>query len=204
MKIGDVHVSRVERTFYARPADVVAPELIGFVLVHATPEGTAAGRIVEVEAYLGSRDAAAHSFRGKTARNASMFGPAGRAYVYFSYGMHYCINVVVGGPERGQAVLLRALEPLAGIDLMRARRGRDDLRDLCRGPGRLTQALGIGPEHDGADFVRGKLGIWRPRDVAEEIDVAIGPRIGITKAADLPLRFSARGNRFVSATVTRA
>jgi DNA-3-methyladenine glycosylase len=202
MKIDGVRVSRVQRPFFARTADVVAPELLGLVLVHETPRGITAGRIVEVEAYLGSRDAAAHSFRGQTARNASMFGPPGRAYVYFSYGVHYCVNVVVGGKERGQAVLVRALEPLEGLDQMRARRGREDVRDLCRGPGRLTQALGIGPEHDGADFVRGKLGIWRPREIVDTIEIAIGPRIGITKAAGLPLRFSARGSRYVSARAT--
>src|SRR5690349_5125611 len=111
MKIDGLRLVRVERSFFARSADVVAPELLGLVLVHATTAGITAGRIVEVEAYLGRRDAAAHSFRGPTARNASMFGPPGRAYVYFSYGVHYCVNVVVGGPERGQAVLLRALEP---------------------------------------------------------------------------------------------
>jgi DNA-3-methyladenine glycosylase len=203
MRIGNLDLGRVTRTFFARDAQLVAPDLLGLVLVHDTPEGIAAGRIVEVEAYLGSADAAAHSYRGRTARNASMFGPPGRAYVYFIYGMHHCVNVVVGGPQRGQAVLLRALEPLEGMELMSVRRGRDEVRDLCRGPGRLTQALGIGPQHDGADFVRGKLGIWKPREMPNATDVAVGPRIGITKAADLPLRFSARGSRWVSARAAR-
>lgn len=203
MRIAGLACTRAQRAFFARDARSVAPELIGLVLMHETPQGVAAGRIVEVEAYLGHLDAAAHSFRGPTPRTATMFGPPGHAYVYFIYGVHHCVNVVVGHGARGQAVLLRALEPLEGLELMRARRKRDDARDLCRGPGRLTQALGIGPHDDGADFVRGPLGIWKPRARPADIDVAIGPRIGITKAADLPLRFSARGNRYVSAPIPR-
>lgn len=202
MRIAGQACTRVQRAFFARDAREVAPELIGLVLAHATPAGLAAGRIVEVEAYLGRDDPAAHSFRGPTARNAAMFGPPGRAYVYFIYGVHHCVNVVVGGGVRGQAVLVRALEPLEGLDLMRVRRGREDVRDLCRGPGRLAQALAIGPELGGGDLVRGPLGLWRPRAKSPAHEVVVGPRIGITKAADLPLRFSARGSRYVSARAT--
>jgi DNA-3-methyladenine glycosylase len=203
MTVAGQACARVPRSFFARDARIVAPKLVGMLLLHDTPEGLAGGRIVEVEAYLGHLDAAAHSFRGKTARNAAMFGPPGRAYVYFIYGVHHCVNVVVGGDQRGQAVLVRALEPLEGLDLMRARRGVEEVRDLCRGPGRLTQALAIGPEQNGADFVRGPLGLWRPRRGAAAIDVAVGQRIGITKAAEMPLRFCARGSRFVSARAIR-
>ncbi len=203
MRIAGQACARVPRRFFARDAREVAPELVGMMLLHDTPEGIAGGRIVEVEAYLGDLDAAAHSFRGPTQRNAAMFGPPGRAYVYFIYGVHHCVNVVVGGAKRGQAVLVRALEPLEGIDLMRARRGIEDVRDLCRGPGRLTQALAIGPELGGADFVRGPLGIWRPRSSAASVDVAVGTRIGITKAAEMPLRWCERGSRFVSARPIR-
>jgi DNA-3-methyladenine glycosylase len=184
MRVAGLAYTRVPRAFFARDALAVAPELLGLVLLHKTREGIAGGRIVEVEAYLGSRDPAAHSFRGETVRNAAMFGPPGRAYVYFIYGVHHCVNVVVGGEERGQAVLVRALEPLLGLELMRARRGRTDERDLCRGPGRLTQALAIGPERDGADLVRGPLGIWKPDERGPGIEVAVGPRVGITKAAE--------------------
>ena len=187
MKIGDELLKRVPRTFFARATEQVARELLGMYLVHETPGGVTAGRIVEVEAYLGRNDAASHSYRGETARNRSMFGPPGHAYVYFIYGVHHCFNVVTGPKGSGEAVLVRALEPALGLETMCARRGRE--RDLCRGPGNLTVAMGIGRELDGQDLVRGPLGIWRGANSAGRTSMRVGPRIGITKARELPLRF---------------
>lgn len=192
MKLGGSPVERVGRKFYARGAAEVARDLIGLFLVHRTPEGLTAGRIVEVEAYLPRGDLASHSRSGPTPRNASMFGPCGHAYVYFVYGVHHCFNVVTGPIGSGQAVLVRAVVPVEGVGLMGARRGR--LRNLCDGPGKLVEAFGIRREHDGVDLVRGPLGLWRARTTAGRARVRAGPRIGITKSVDLPLRFvSAEG-----------
>lgn len=187
MRVGDERLARVPRSFFARSAPLVARDLIGMFLVHETREGVSAGRIVEVEAYLGERDEASHAFRGLTARNRSMFGPPGHAYVYFIYGMHHCFNVVTRPEGHAEAVLVRALEPVLGIESMRRRRGRD--HDLCNGPGKLTVALGIGPEHDGLDLVRGPLGIWRGKRAAGPTRIRVGPRIGISKSVELDLRF---------------
>lgn len=187
--------ARLTRAFYARRADRVAQDLIGCVLVHDASEGRVAGRIVETEAYLDRDDPASHAHPGPTSRNASMFGPPGRAYVYLSYGVHHCFNVVTGAAGSGQAVLVRALEPLEGAELMGRRRGRDAVRELCSGPGKLAQALGIGPVHDGASLLAGALSI---RARVAEPHVARGTRVGITKAAELPLRFGDAGSRFLS------
>jgi len=138
---------RLEREFYARHAPVVAPQLLHKVLV----VGACAGRIVEVEAYTAD-DPASHTFRGRTPRNATMFGPPGVLYVYFTYGMHHCANIVTGDPDDGQAVLLRAVEPLQGIDVMRGRRGGRPYRQLCDGPGKLCQAFGLDRSDDGTDL----------------------------------------------------
>ncbi|MBL8861336.1 MAG: DNA-3-methyladenine glycosylase [Planctomycetes bacterium] len=177
----------------------LARALLGAVLVHETEEGLAAGRIVETEAYLASGDAASHSRSGPTARNASMFGPPGRAYVYLSYGVHCCFNVVSAARGVGEAVLVRALEPLAGLDLMRARRGHGASRSLCAGPGRLCQALAIGLAHDGADLTRGRLRLWLPRGPVSAI--AVTPRVGVSRDAHLPLRFLLAGSAFASRAV---
>jgi DNA-3-methyladenine glycosylase len=184
----------LRRDFYHRSAPEVARALLGKVLVH----GPAAGVIVETEAYLGEGDAAAHSARGPTPRTRVIFGPPGHAYVYFIYGMYECLNLVCEPEGKAGCVLVRALEPVAGIDLMRSRRpAARKLEDLASGPGKLTLAMAITRAHNGADVTRGSLVVREP---LEPIPVAIlaTPRIGITHCADLPLRFLIRGNRFVS------
>jgi DNA-3-methyladenine glycosylase len=176
--------------FFARSVHEVAPELIGATLL----VGGAGGRIVEVEAY-DQEDPASHGFRGRTARNAAMFGPPGHAYVYRSYGIHWCLNLVceeVGVPS---AVLVRALEPTHGLDEMRARRGLGNPRLLCSGPGRLCQALGITSEHDGFPLDRPP---FEMRDSDRPVHVEAGRRVGITRAAELPWRYALAGSRFVS------
>lgn len=191
----------LERDFYRRDPRDVAPDLLGKVLVHRLPGGLRSGRIVEVEAYCGPIDPAAHTYRGRTTRNATMFGPPGHLYVYFSYGVHWCANVVCGDEDEGVAVLLRALEPLDGLDAMYEARGRAARRDrdLCSGPGKLTQALGIAAGHDGADLttlVDGvsvlDLGDDPPTDIVETT------RVGISTAVDEPWRWYVAGDPNVS------
>jgi DNA-3-methyladenine glycosylase len=171
----------------------IAPELVGVTLLVDGVGGT----IVEVEAY-DHEDPAAHGYRGKTARNASMFGPPGHAYVYRSYGIHWCLNVVCEGEGVASAVLIRALEPTQGLDEMRARRGLDDPRLLCSGPGRLCQALGVTREHDGLPVDEPPFELL-PRQ--EEPEIVTGPRIGITQAADRPWRYALAGSRFLSRAI---
>jgi DNA-3-methyladenine glycosylase len=169
------------RDFYTRPVREVAPDLLGCVLRH----GATVGRIVEVEAYHQS-EPACHAFVGVTPRTRVLFGPPGRAYVYRSYGIHACLNAVTEAEGMGAAVLIRALEPLEGVGEMRARRGVDRDEQLCSGPGKLTQALGIGLDLNDTSLEDGPIRIER----APAPDrVVTGPRIGITKAADLPWRF---------------
>lgn len=182
----------MEPAFFDRPAAIVAAALIGHGL---TVDGVG-GIIVETEAYDRS-DPASHSFSGPTRRNASMFGPPGRAYVYRSYGLHWCLNLVC---ETGSAVLLRALAPGAGLDRMRARRGLDDPRRLCAGPGRLAQALGIDAAQDGAALDRAPFG-WAPPDAP--VTVAAATRIGITKGAQTPWRFGLVGSPYLSRPLPR-
>jgi len=186
------------RSFFARPAEVVAPELLGRVLVRTCPDGTRlAARIVEVEAYAPD-DPASHSFRGPTERNRTMFGPPGRLYVYFTYGMHHCMNVVTGPPGEGAAVLLRAAEPLEGLARMAAHRGVSEPRLLCSGPARLAQAFGVTREHDGADLVRGpELRLLEGEPVPPE-RILVTTRIGINHGTERPWRFLVAGDPFVS------
>jgi DNA-3-methyladenine glycosylase len=175
----------------ALPSHEVARQLIGAVLLVDGVGGT----IVETEAY-DREDPASHSFSGPTPRNAAMFGPPGHAYVYRSYGIHWCLNLVCGEAGHGAAVLVRALEPLAGLDRMRERRGMQDLRLLCAGPGRLAQALAITRDaHDGRPLDTPPFQLW---EAPPGLPVASGPRIGISKAMDLPWRFGLAGSRFVS------
>ena len=176
--------------FFGRSVHEVAPELVGAKLLFDGLGGT----IVEVEAY-DHEDPAAHGYRGRTARNASMFGPPGHAYVYRSYGVHWCLNFVCEAEGVASAVLIRALEPIEGLDAMRSRRGLDDPRLLCSGPGRLCQALGITGEQDGLPLDRPPFQVHTR---AREEAVLTGPRIGITQAADRPWRYGLAGSKFLS------
>jgi len=175
---------------FERSVHDVAPELIGAELY---VDGVG-GVIVEVEAY-DHEDPAAHGFRGRTERNASMFLPGGVAYVYRSYGIHWCLNFVCEGEGVASAVLIRALEPTQGLEAMRARRTVDEPRLLCSGPGRLCQALGVTREHDGLPLERPPFEL---RERREEPELVVGPRIGITRAADRPWRYGLAGSRFLS------
>ena len=186
------------RAFYARPADVVGRALIGKHLVSTVGGEEAGGRIVETEAYVGPHDPASHAAEriGRTARNVAMFGPPGTAYVYRSYGIHWCLNAVTDAAGHPAAVLIRALEPVEGIPLMRERRGTRD-RDLARGPGRLTQALGITGALDGHDLGIPPLRLCDGPPVPPEASDA-GPRLGSSRATGWPLRFTLRGSRWLS------
>lgn len=177
--------------FYDRPVLEVARDLVGCVLVH----GDCAGVVVETEAYHQS-EPACHAYVGVTPRTAVLFGEPGTAYVYRSYGIHALVNAVCEAPGTGAAVLVRALEPVAGLDAMRARRGLERPEDLCSGPGKLTQALGIGLEDNATSLVDGPVRL-EPRPGGPP-ELLAGPRIGITKAAELPWRFCLAGNHHVS------
>ena len=180
------------------PPKTVARELLGMAIVHDCDGSAVAGRIVEVEAYLGEGDEAAHSFAGVTKRTRAIFGPPGHAYVYFSYGMHHCLNLVAEAEGLAGCVLIRALEPLEGIETMFERRPHAKRpRDLCSGPGKLTQALGVTLAHYGVDVTRGSLTVREPTK-AGTIRIQQSARIGITRSADLPLRFYIRENEHVS------
>jgi DNA-3-methyladenine glycosylase len=176
--------------FYARSVHDVARDLIGCVVRH----GEAAGRIVETESYH-MEEPACHAYVGLTPRTQTLFGPPGRAYVYFSYGIHSLLNAVCEDEGVGAAVLIRALEPVDGLDLMRARRGVERAQELCSGPGKLTQALDIGLADNGSSLVDGPIEVL-PR--ATEPQIAVGERIGITKAAELPWRFCDANSAHVS------
>jgi DNA-3-methyladenine glycosylase len=181
---------RLTRNFFSRSVHEVAPDLIGVTLLF----GGVGGRIVEVEAYHHT-EPAAHSFRGPTPRNAIMFGPAGYAYVYRSYGIHWCLNFVCEPKGSASAVLIRAIEPTAGLAVMRRRRGLGDERLLCSGPGRLCEALGITVAQNGMALDVPPFALFAR---ADKVEIAVGPRIGITKAAELPWRYGLKGSRFLS------
>jgi DNA-3-methyladenine glycosylase len=189
----------VKGSFYDRPVLDVARDLIGCVVAH----DRCAGVIVETEAYHHT-EPASHAFVGLTPRTRTLFGAPGRAYVYRSYGIHACLNAVTEPEGVGAAVLIRALKPLDGIGLMRSRRGVKRIENLCSGPGKLTQALGIGLEHNGCDLSRGPVLIKARPQAWREVEVAVDTRIGISKAIELPWRFCAVGSRFVSRPVRLA
>jgi DNA-3-methyladenine glycosylase len=176
--------ARLPRSFYARDTVEVARDLLGKVIRH----GSASARIVETEAYLGVGDAAAHSARGPTPRTRVIFGPPGHAYVYLIYGMHYCLNIVAEPEGVAGCVLIRAVEPVGA---------KADAALSSNGPGKLTRALGITLDHYGVDLTRGPITLHKYRD-PEQFEIATSPRIGISQAADLPLRFFIKGNPFVS------
>jgi DNA-3-methyladenine glycosylase len=196
----------LSRDFYARPTLDVARDLLGKTLRHRTAEGVAAGRIVEVEAYIGEDDPACHAAPGRTPRNAPLYGPPGVAYVYLNYGLHYLVNAVTEPAGSPAAVLIRALEPVEGLELMRVRRGRVKWRhgkpvpadhELCRGPGNLTIALGITLQQNTLPLTRGPLVI---EDRGERVrDVVWGPRVGIRVGTEHPWRAAVAGSRAVSA-----
>jgi DNA-3-methyladenine glycosylase len=191
-------------SLYDRDPRRVSRELLGKVLVRRDGRNLLVGRIVEVEAYLGRNDPAAHSFAGRTARNAVLWGPPGFAYVYFIYGNHYCFNVSCLADGLAGGVLFRALEPIAGIEAMARARGLagvdiSDLRRLTSGPGRMAEAFGITRVRDnGKDLTSAKSDLWIADDGTPRPRVKVTPRIGITKAAERPLRYIIPGNRFVS------
>lgn len=188
---------RLPQSFFRRDARVVAPELLNKILLGADGRS---GRIVEVEAYCGAIDPAAHTYRGKTPRNAVMFGPPGCMYVYFTYGMHWCCNAVCGDEGEGIAVLLRALQPLMGLERMRGARpaARSD-RDLCRGPARLTQAMGITGAQNGIKLYSGRAAFSLVDDgMAPPRAAQAGPRIGISRGVEHPWRWYVPGSEYVS------
>ena len=184
---------RLEASFYSRSVHDVARDLVGCVVRH----GATAGRIVETESYH-MEEPACHAFAGVTERTRTLYGEPGRAYVYFSYGIHSLLNAVAEAEGIGAAVLVRALEPLDGIDVMRARRGLERAEELCSGPGKLTQALDIGLSLNGSSLVDGPIELLAREPGAREPRVVVGERVGITKAAELPWRFCDADSRHVS------
>jgi DNA-3-methyladenine glycosylase len=186
-EIGSVQLEKIEPSFFMRPAELVAPALLGMSLLI---DGVG-GIIVETEAYAPD-DPASHSFRGPTPRNRAMFGPSGHAYVYHIYGIHWCLNFVC---ETGHAVLIRALEPTAGIEVMAERRGTAITRQLCSGPGKLAQALGVTKALDGTSLFGPPFALVPPQ---EPISASAGPRIGLSKAIEMPWRFAVQGSAYLS------
>ena len=189
-------------SFFEQDTITVARSLPGCFIVHIEGENTTIGRIVETEAYI-REDPASHAFHGKTSANSVLFGPAGHAHVFFVYGMHWCVNIVTGKGENRGAVLLRALEPVTGIPVMQERRGTLDVRILCNGPGKLTQALGITKEFNGLPLDSGAIQVWSADSMpgfgpVPESAIVQTTRIGISKAKEQPYRFYLKGNPHVS------
>lgn len=196
--MGDAERSALKPEFYARDTVDVARALLGCILETSIGDDTTSGRITEVEAYVGPDDPAAHGWGNRrTARNAAMFGPPGTAYVYFIYGMHWCFNAVTERSGFPAAVLVRAIEPLVGLDIMAARRGTDNVKLLCSGPARLCQALAIDGETNDCSLTDGLTRILRGERVGVDA-IGSSQRIGIKKAADWPLRFFERGSQWLS------
>lgn len=193
----DTFGAPLARDFYDRDPEQVARDLLGCIVVCRSAEGLTAGRIVETEAYLGPHDPACHAAAGLTKRTKWLFGPPGNAYVYFIYGVHWCLNAVTREEGFGSAVLIRALEPVEGVALMRERRGVAKDRDLTNGPGKLCQAMDISGEHNGLSLSKSAL-TFHPGAPLPDEKIAVTPRIGITKAADWPLRWIVRESPFVS------
>jgi DNA-3-methyladenine glycosylase len=196
---------KLTENFYTQDTITVAKALLGTYLVHESKEGITVGRIVETEAYLWG-DPACHAYRRKTKRNATMFGPAGNAYVYQIYGIHYCINVVTAPEGVGEAVLIRALEPINGIDLMQLRRGIEVWKNLCNGPGKLVQAMGISRSMDGISLLGEDIYILSADTLPDKntkFDIITTTRIGITQGVELPYRFYISGNACVSYPVKK-
>lgn len=180
------------------PSSEAAPLLLGWKLVRQTPRGIIKAKIVETEAYH-QDDPASHSFRGLTRRTAPMFEAGGTIYVYFTYGMHYALNIVTGPAGRGEGVLIRAAEPLEGVEIMRKNRGITDIKNLTNGPGKLAQALGIkSTEFSGKKLNKSSISLESPWEIIKKEDIVIGPRIGISKAVEVDARFYINGNKFVS------
>ena len=192
----------VTRDFFKRTTVGLSKALLGTYLLHDSEEGRTAGRIVETEAYLFRGDPACHAARGETKRNSAMFGPAGHCYIYLIYGMHYCFNVVSGKEKEGEAVLIRALEPVEGIELMKKRRGTDLLRNLCSGPAKLVEAMGIRHAANGSSLRTGPIRILTrdsyPPAHTRAPQTVVTNRIGISSGAELPLRFYVKGSEFIS------
>ncbi len=186
----------ISQSFFDKPVERLAKDLLGCELAHKSSEGTTAGLIVETEAYH-QTDEASHSFRGRTARTAVMFGPAGHAYIYFTYGRHWCFNITAEECGVGAAVLIRALEPTKGLGLMMKRRGKDDISELCSGPSKLVQSMGITKADYGKPIFTGSFRLKLRNEVAN-LSIRSGPRIGISKAKDKPWRFWIQDNGFVS------
>jgi len=198
-------IAPLPHAFYDRASVEVARDLLGKTLWRRSEAGLTAGIIVETEAYGGADDPASHAWRGRTGRNAVMFGPPGHAYVYFTYGMHYCLNVVTGQEGQASAVLLRAIQPTVGLDIMRERRGAHILdRDFARGPGRLCQALGVTTADDGTALARDALWISETLCDAPALSIAATPRVGITRAAERHWRFVVCDSRWVSGRPVRS
>lgn len=195
---GMYKVLLLDKDFFGFRSEVVARSLLGHLLCRETKEGRVSGIIIETEAYLSSNDSASHAFRGITRRNATMFGPPGRAYVYFVYGNYYCLNVVTGPEGLGEAVLIRAVEPLSGLDLMYKRRGYGKrITDLTSGPGKLCRAFSIDHKLDGHDLQEKPLYLVE-QSIGGSLEIVATPRIGISSAKEKKLRFIIRGNKYLS------
>ncbi len=188
---------KLPREFYERDTLTVARELLGKIFVRQYRGKTLSGVIVETEAYTGASDAAAHTYRGKTKRNEVMFKTGGHLYVYFTYGMHFCANVVTEREGMGHACLLRAIEPLEGLELMKKNRGVSDVRQLTNGPAKLCQALNISRPQNGIDLLGDEIYLLDAQ-VLSDLGIGVSPRIGINVAVDLPYRFYIKGNEYIS------